>query len=272
MWSKSRREKHGAFVKNTWLNPAIRAKRVKHFDNPVEIIARREAMKLRHKDSNFEYKIRMGIRRKWKDKTFRARQCALQSRLLKERWRDKEFRRITIRSLKLRGHESIRNLIFYRRSSKYRIKRIEAARKAGRALWRVPGFREAHIARLKASRAKQKFPMKNTNLELNLFQFLDGLKIIYRKHALVTSIDRYHQFDIVIDDGKLLIEADGCYWHSCPKCFPSGKMRSVFDSKKESVHILTKKLGWKLINLWEHQINDGSGLRKLLNILEKRLA
>jgi len=56
---------------------------------------------------------------------------------------------------------------------------------------------------------------------------------------------------------KEVIEANGCYWHGCPKCYPNGGYKGVKDnSKRISSHY--RKFGFECKNIWEHDITDMS--------------
>jgi very-short-patch-repair endonuclease len=56
---------------------------------------------------------------------------------------------------------------------------------------------------------------------------------------------------------KIAVEVQGCWHHSCPVCFvgspshPTQKAVSGND-KRRTKYLVTR--GWKIINLWEHDI------------------
>lgn len=58
--------------------------------------------------------------------------------------------------------------------------------------------------------------------------------------------------DFISVKGKVLIEANGCYHHSCPKCFPKGGYQDIKDDSIERRAIF-KKYGYKTIFIWEHE-------------------
>jgi len=55
--------------------------------------------------------------------------------------------------------------------------------------------------------------------------------------------------DFVHKDGKHLVEAFGCYWHGCRKCFPGSKAKGIPMNQRLSTF---KKYGYSCRVLWEH--------------------
>jgi len=130
-----------------------------------------------------------------------------------------------------------------------------------------PPRTQAHRLALKAARAKMVMPIKDSkSVEIPLQKFLARHGISYEKHLVVPALHPYHQFDIAIPYLKLIIEGNGCYWHACPQCFPSGR-HTKFDSEFEIVELRAKKLGWKVLVVWEHEITNGSAFSHLLNTI-----
>ena len=70
--------------------------------------------------------------------------------------------------------------------------------------------------------------------------------------------------DIAFPKKKTAIFIDGCFWHKCPKCFIKPGTNRAFWGKKISSNVLRdktvntelKKLGWRVIRIWEHQIRE----------------
>ena len=69
--------------------------------------------------------------------------------------------------------------------------------------------------------------------------------------------------DLVMVSRKICIFIDGCFWHGCSKCYKEPKSNKKFwrlkikrnqDRDKEQNSFL-KKNGWKVIRIWEHEIN-----------------
>jgi len=122
---------------------------------------------------------------------------------------------------------------------------------------------EEAIEKIKKARAKQKFPMKDSKIELKTFEYLDKKKIVYRKHVhipglLIGTPYKYHQFDVVIDSLKIIVEVQGCYWHGCKKCYPNpNKDQLKWILRDNEIRKIVESKGWRMIYLWEHDINNG---------------
>lgn len=80
--------------------------------------------------------------------------------------------------------------------------------------------------------------------------------------------------DIVLKKYNLAIFVDGCFWHSCPKHYKQPSNNKAFWIKKISSNVardkktnrLLKKLGWKVLRFWEHDV------RKRLPYILNRIA
>ncbi len=95
-------------------------------------------------------------------------------------------------------------------------------------------------------------------------------EIVYRK-ALFSRGLRYRvncrnvrgSPDIVLRKKKVAIFIDGCFWHKCPKCFRAPDSNKEYWLKKvernkardKEVNTELKRNGWKVIRIWEHEIN-----------------
>ena len=82
---------------------------------------------------------------------------------------------------------------------------------------------------------------RNTSIELKV-------KNILKK----TNVDYIHQYrlndvltcDFAIPVLKLIIECDGCYWHSCPKHHPKARITNYRQRDKYTTYF-----GWKTLRL-----------------------
>ena len=70
--------------------------------------------------------------------------------------------------------------------------------------------------------------------------------------------------DFVFDQQKLAIFADGCFWHSCPRCFrmPTTnieywvvKIRGDIERDK-MVNRRLRRNGWHVLRIWEHELRE----------------
>jgi len=101
-----------------------------------------------------------------------------------------------------------------------------------------------NIKRLKEARAKQIFPLKDTTIEVKIQNFLKQLGIEYFTHQYM-KIEHGYQCDVLIPSMNMVIECDGDYWHKYPVGRDIDKIRTSELSKK----------GFKVLRLWEHEIN-----------------
>lgn len=81
--------------------------------------------------------------------------------------------------------------------------------------------------------------------------------------------------DLTLKAKKACIFIDGCFWHMCPKCFKRPKSNKTYwgpklkrnaERDRQQTRFL-KKNGWKVIRIWEHEVND-----KLEHALNKTVA
>ena len=101
------------------------------------------------------------------------------------------------------------------------------------------------MTKIKAARAKQIFPLKDTSIEVKIQNFLKQLNIDFFTHQYM-SIEHAYQCDIFIPSMNLVVECDGEYWHKYP-------------TRRDIDHIRTKELienGFKVLRLWEFEINE----------------
>ncbi len=81
--------------------------------------------------------------------------------------------------------------------------------------------------------------------------------------------------DISNKSKKIAVFVDGCFWHACGLCYREPQTNTIFWRNKiirnkarrdEVRHILTEK-GWKVVEIWEHEINNDKQA-VLLQLLE----
>ena len=126
--------------------------------------------------------------------------------------------------------------------------------------------RPKHVTeKMRIARARRVIPFRDTSIEKQLHNALLGIGVNFVTHAQIKGIGgppRLHQFDVLIPVLRIAIEADGCYWHCCPKCRPllSGEMsrRVGKPSRDRQIDVATAEAGWQIIRLWEHEINGGN--------------
>ena len=68
--------------------------------------------------------------------------------------------------------------------------------------------------------------------------------------------------DFVFPKLRLAVFVDGCFWHGCPRCYTRPKSNLEFWDAKISrnrardrdVNRHLRKLGWKVLRIWEHEL------------------
>lgn len=82
--------------------------------------------------------------------------------------------------------------------------------------------------------------------------------------------------DIILRDKKVAIFVHGCFWHKCPKCYREPKSNKEYWLPKIKRNVrrdernaaMLRRGGWKVVKLWEHEIN---GSRQFNSILLNRM-
>lgn len=120
---------------------------------------------------------------------------------------------------------------------------------------------------LQAARLKGETRFVRTSIERKLQDILELLGLDYEYQHNVAEIneklDHAHIFDFAVPEQRLLIEADGCWWHCCPQCWPDWS-RYEGDSRIEPEIVVKRDAacnqavrdsGWTILRFWEHEIN-----------------
>ncbi|MFZ6031987.1 MULTISPECIES: very short patch repair endonuclease [Melioribacter] len=88
----------------------------------------------------------------------------------------------------------------------------------------------------------------------------------------------YGKPDIVFPRLRVVVFADGCFWHghNCRNTKPSDNAeywKKKIERNKKRDRLVTKTLrskGWKVVRLWECEINKNKFLRKINSIKEAK--
>lgn len=110
---------------------------------------------------------------------------------------------------------------------------------------------------------------KNTKPEIIVRKLLFSMGYRYRLHIR----DLPGTPDIVLPKYRTVIFVNGCFWHRHPNCkyttmpksrtdFWSNKFLANIERDKRNYSEL-KKLGWKIIIIWECEISNKSYLKNL---------
>ena len=136
----------------------------------------------------------------------------------------------------------------------------------GMADFLSPAERSAHMAKVRA---------KDTKPELKVRSLVHRLGYRFRLHRR----DLPGTPDLVFPSSRKVIFVHGCFWHRHPNCrsATTPKSRAKFWKLKFDTNVTRdatkiahlKKLGWRVLILWECQVRDGRILeRKLITFLK----
>ena len=102
---------------------------------------------------------------------------------------------------------------------------------------------------LRQKRLLQILPIEGTKIEILLENELTKRQLRFERQKTIEIC----QPDIFLPEYKIIIFADGCYWHGCPIHFPKHNPNSQHD--KGCTEYL-KKCGYIIFRFWEHEINE----------------
>jgi len=120
-----------------------------------------------------------------------------------------------------------------------------------------PSKRPEIKAKIRITRLKQVFPVKDTSIEVALQEELDRHGLVYQKHLPVCGLC---QPDIVFPELKIAVFADGDYWHT--------KDERAIKKDQYQTNVLTEA-GWIVLRFWGSEIRNN--LHYCVNEIEKAL-
>lgn len=146
-----------------------------------------------------------------------------------------------------------------------------------------------HTGRMHSDENKEKFRIntarlwaegsfnRTTSIHIKVREFLKTLNL---KSDWVEEFQvKYFSFDFAFPDVKIAIEVQGTFFHIDPRVYPDGPICAIqrrnFGRDKAKKKVCEDQEGWKIIEAWEKEINNGEFeeilLCKLreLNLLEK---
>jgi len=116
--------------------------------------------------------------------------------------------------------------------------------------------------KISISRSKQKFPFKDTKIELHVQSILEENNIMFKKHKNFKLSESNHQADITIEPDKV-IEVNGDYWHFNPKQYDGEsivkvrhkevKVKEVWKREKRIINGMESQ-GYKVLVVWESEL------------------
>ncbi len=98
----------------------------------------------------------------------------------------------------------------------------------------------------------------------------------FRVHVRLLS-NRRRTADIVFPKARVVIFADGCFWHGCPRhgTWPATnahmwKAKIVQNRKRDlETNRLLRALGWLVLRVWEHEPLEGA-VGRIVSAVRKR--
>lgn len=119
----------------------------------------------------------------------------------------------------------------------------------------------------------------NKDTELALAKLLRAHRITgWRRHVRLNGQGSRVKFqvrpDFVVQQARLAIFVDGCFWHGCPKhCNQPVNNRefwrrklSANKSRDALVTRTLRKAGWRVLRVWEHELARGNQARLVRRI------
>ena len=125
------------------------------------------------------------------------------------------------------------------------------------------------LTKSQRSRVMSKIRGKDTKPELAVRSLLHGMGYRFRLHRR----DLPGSPDIVLPRYRAVVFVHGCFWHrheGCSKAYsvktdPEGRWRKKFEQNVERdrrVRVALRKLGWKVIVVWECTICEPGRLKQ----------
>lgn len=97
-------------------------------------------------------------------------------------------------------------------------------------------------------------------LEIAGYIILDEIGIKYERQILIAN---KFCVDALVESKKTIIQFDGDYWHANPKIFPKPDRRQqkrIALDKSQDAYF--KKMGYRIIRVWEHEIKESPEIVK----------
>ena len=153
---------------------------------------------------------------------------------------------------------------------------IRSTSEASSAMWRDPSVRAKFEESAKNKRISpqtreswrkaaldRKQPRHGTRPELAVGWTLYELGI---EAEFQYSIDDKFSVDFAVPSKKTAIEVQGCYFHVCQQCWKRelGSIQRLNLKRDAFKKQYLRKIGWTLIEIWEHELRDSASLRSRL--------
>ena len=111
-----------------------------------------------------------------------------------------------------------------------------------------------------------------SNLESRMAELLGSWNIPYERECLIFRNEEGRTYPFTVDfviGEKTAVFVNGCWWHVCPEC----GVRAEYEKQRRNMakdlrhYAELKKLGYKVVVVWEHELRDPEKVR--LNVLPR---
>lgn len=106
-----------------------------------------------------------------------------------------------------------------------------------------------------------------TSIHLKVREFLESIKEQLIESPQEEFQVKYFSMDFAFPEAKIAVECQGTYFHIDPRVYPNGPINAMQRrnfGRDKAKKKYCDKIGWKIIDLWEIEINDGRFKEQLL--------
>ena len=122
------------------------------------------------------------------------------------------------------------------------------------------------IERQREIRAGIVVPFKDSKIEMAVQEWLTAHGVLFDKHVMIDGV-KHHRWDLVLQDRRVVIEVDGCYWHGCHECERYAPEWEVTVERDRKHNEAAKSAGWTVVRVWGHEVKDGSAFDRIHNVI-----
>lgn len=122
------------------------------------------------------------------------------------------------------------------------------------------------VSKKKRSEIMSAVKSKNSGIEVRFRKVLRKIGYKFRQNAA----NYFGKPDIVLENFKIVIFVDSCFWHGCSRhCrLPASRKKywigKIERNKKRDLEVRRhyKRKGWSVYRFWEHDLKDDDKLQK----------
>ncbi len=129
------------------------------------------------------------------------------------------------------------------------------------------------VSKQKRSEIMSKVKSKDSKIEIDFRKAIWRAGLRYRKNPP----KYFGKPDLVLKKYKTVIFVDSCFWHGCKKHCRLPATRKKYWTEKiernrkrdQEVNCYYRKIGWKIIRVWEHEIKNSlkETIKKVIKFL-----